>query len=115
MKGFLKAIVVYVILGVSLPTFAYSPGNPSVLVSAGVVAPAVVVPGMFYYGVQTTSVGGDVYGIEVSLDGTNWTALSSISADGSVQFSGVYHSVRIVKTSGVGTTARVIFNALGLP
>lgn len=92
---------------------AFSVGSPSTLVTAGVVATnSVRVGGLYYFAVQTTTIGSDVYKIQVSLNNSDWEDLVTISANGVTQFYGVFDAIKAVKSSGSGTTARVIL--LGL-
>jgi threonine/homoserine efflux transporter RhtA len=83
--------------------------SPIELATAGVArAIAIEIGGTIQFALQTTGIATDTFTINVSLDGTNFVNLSTISADGITQVSGVYGFVKVTKASGAGTTAKII-------
>lgn len=83
--------------------------SPIELATAGLArAIPVEIGGTTQFALQTTGIATDTFTINVSLDGTNFVDLSTISANGVTQVSGIFAFVKVTKASGAGTTAKII-------
>lgn len=89
-----------------------SPPSPLrvTVVSAGVATINNPFPtaGLYHFTVSAENVGGDVFTIQGVIGTHAPRTIATISGDGHYLFDGVYDQVKVLKSSGSGTTANII-------
>lgn len=85
-------------------------GRLILLASSGVLVPNTIVDvrGCRMYTVSVEGIASDVFALEARLTGGAWYSKQSMNANQFYEVTGIFDEMRLTKTSGSGTTAKII-------